>query len=80
MVAQRTEREYEGKKWSKDEVGVGGMNCECSTDIYIPPSVKQISSGKLLHGTGELSSALCHDQEGWDEEMRGSPKREGTRV
>jgi len=26
MVAQRTEREYEEKKWYKNEIGEGGMN------------------------------------------------------
>jgi len=37
--------------------GEGGTNWESSTDIYTSPCIKQITSGKLLCGTG--SSARC---------------------
>ena len=37
--------------------GEGGTNWEGGTDIYTPPCVKQIASGKLLYSTG--SSAWC---------------------
>ena len=43
--------------------GEGGMNWECSTDIYTPPCVTQTASRRLLYGT--RSSALySEDREG----------------
>ena len=57
--------------------GEGGMNLECSTDIYIPPCVKQTASRRLLYGT--RSSALYSvrtERVGW-ERVGGRLKRNG---
>ena len=39
------------------EGGGGGKNWESGIDIYTPPGVEWLASGKLLSGTG--SSARC---------------------
>ena len=39
------------------DAGEGGMNWECSTEIYTLPYVKQIANGKLLYNTA--SSNWC---------------------
>ena len=38
--------------------GEGGMSWESSTDIYTPPCVQQIASGKLLLAQGAQLGAL----------------------
>ena len=81
MVAQRTEREYEEKKWYKNEVEEGGMNWKSSIDIHTPPCVKQISIGKLLHSTGRAQLCALWWPRGvaWGR-LRGRLKREGIFV
>ena len=53
------------------------MNGENSTDIYTLPSVKQVSSWKLLYRTGSAAWCVVMTQrggmgQGWEGVSRGS--------
>ena len=60
--------------------GEGGMIWETSTETYILPYVKQITSPGSMHETG--CSGLVHwdDPEGWEGEGYGRGVQDGERM
>ena len=55
FAGQNRDRDVEKGHMDTEKVGEGGTNS--SIDVYTPPRVKYIASGKLLYSTG--SSAWC---------------------
>ena len=55
FAGQNRDRDVEKGHMDTEKVGKGGTNS--SIDVYTPPCVKYIASGKLLYSTG--SSAWC---------------------